>query len=219
MVHHEIISTEMKFLRLLFECFNFYASLQLLFFSCVCVSVVNLNNCIVVKMVQVVVNIVDMMLDKICDFLIGVFFFLVVSRCCTVVGEVLMHVSFNFMWPVVISWFSARHSKFSTLSPHIPQFNVSFPKNGFHTYICLGSPWINESPSNTFCIFLFVFNVDIRSWWNLCHSVLQNRPTGVEVGGRRSYILTTCGHSFVYVSIWYSSLWITNVLSCFWSIN
>ena len=99
------------------------------------------------------------------------------------------------------SRFSARHSKFSTLLPHIPQFNVSFPKNGFHTYIYLGSPWINESPSNTVCIFLFVFNVDIRRWWNLCHSGLQNRPTGVEVSGRRSYILTTCGHSFVYVSI------------------
>ena len=97
MAHHEIISTEMKFLHRLFECFNFYASLRLLFFSCVCVSVVNLSNCIVVEMVQVIVNIVDMMLDKICDFLIGVFFFLVVSRCCTVVGQVLMHVSFDFM--------------------------------------------------------------------------------------------------------------------------
>ena len=44
----------------------------------------------------------DMMLDKICDFLIGVFFFLVISRCRAVVGQVLMIVklsafSFDFM--------------------------------------------------------------------------------------------------------------------------
>ena len=44
----------------------------------------------------------DMMLDKICDFLIGVFFFLVISCCRTVVGQVLMTgkfsaFSFDFM--------------------------------------------------------------------------------------------------------------------------
>ena len=37
----------------------------------------------------------DMMLDKICDFLIGVFFFLVISRCHAVVGQVLMTVKFS----------------------------------------------------------------------------------------------------------------------------
>ena len=37
----------------------------------------------------------DMMLDKICDFLIGVFFFLVISRCRAVVGQVLMTVKFS----------------------------------------------------------------------------------------------------------------------------
>ena len=37
----------------------------------------------------------DMMLDKICDFLIGVFFFLVVSRCRAVVGQVSMTVTFS----------------------------------------------------------------------------------------------------------------------------
>ena len=44
----------------------------------------------------------DMMLDKICDFLIGVFFFLVISRCRGVAGQVLMIVkisafSFDFL--------------------------------------------------------------------------------------------------------------------------
>ena len=39
----------------------------------------------------------DMMLmfDKICDFLIGVLFFLVISRCRVVVGQVLMTVKFS----------------------------------------------------------------------------------------------------------------------------
>ena len=37
----------------------------------------------------------DMMLDKICGFLIGVFFFLIISRCRVVVGEVLMTVNFS----------------------------------------------------------------------------------------------------------------------------
>ena len=49
----------------------------------------------------------DMMLDKICDFLIGVFFFLVTLRCRAVVGQVLMTAKFSafnsvFMYPVVI---------------------------------------------------------------------------------------------------------------------
>ena len=55
--------------------------------------------------------------------------------------------------------FSARHSKFSTLLPHIPQFNVSFPKNGFHTYIYLGSPWIKSHQvilSVYFCSYLML---------------------------------------------------------------
>ena len=44
----------------------------------------------------------DMMLDKICDFLIGVFFFLVISCCRAVLGQVLMTgkfsaFSFDFM--------------------------------------------------------------------------------------------------------------------------
>ena len=51
----------------------------------------------------------DMMLDKIYDFLIGVFFFLVISRCRGVAGQVLMTVkisafSFDFLQPVVIVW-------------------------------------------------------------------------------------------------------------------
>ena len=33
------------------------------------------------------------------------------------------------------SSFSALHNKFSTLSPRIPQCNVSFPKNEFHTFV------------------------------------------------------------------------------------
>ena len=54
------------------------------------------------------------------------------------------------------SSFSARHNTFLTLSPRIPQFNVCFPKNEFHTFAYLESPWINESPSNTVCIFVFI---------------------------------------------------------------
>ena len=67
------------------------------------------------------------------------------------------------------SSFSTCHNKFSTLSPCIPQFNVSFPKNEFHTFVYLESPWINELPSNTVCMFLSVFNPDICCWCNLCH--------------------------------------------------
>ena len=37
----------------------------------------------------------DMMLDKICDFLIGVFSFLVILRCRAVVGQVLMTAKFS----------------------------------------------------------------------------------------------------------------------------
>ena len=77
--------------------------------------------------------------------------------------------------------FFARYNKFSTLSLHIPQFNVSFPKNEFHTFVYLESPWINKSPSNTVCMFLFAFNADICCWCNLCHPGLQNRSTGVDV--------------------------------------
>ena len=49
----------------------------------------------------------DMRLDKICDFLICIFFFLVISHCGAVVGQVLMTAkfsafSFDFMYPVVI---------------------------------------------------------------------------------------------------------------------
>ena len=85
------------------------------------------------------------------------------------------------------SSFSAHHTKFLTLSLslHIPQFNVSFPENEFHAFVYLESPWINESPSNTVCIFLFVFNADICCWCNLCHPGLQNRPTGVDVCDRK----------------------------------
>ena len=39
----------------------------------------------------------DMMLDKICDFLIGVFFFLVILRCRAVVGQVLMTAKFSVL--------------------------------------------------------------------------------------------------------------------------
>ena len=83
------------------------------------------------------------------------------------------------------SRFFARHNKFSILSPRIPQLNVSFPKNEFHTFVYLESPWINESPSNTVSIFLFVFNADIRFWCNLCHLGLQNRPTGADACNRK----------------------------------
>ena len=44
-------------------------------------------------------------------------------------------------------------------------------KNEFH----------NESPSNTVCIFLSVFNADICCWCNLCHLGLQNCATGVDI--------------------------------------
>ena len=49
----------------------------------------------------------DMMSDEICDFLIGVFFFLVTLRCRAVAGQVLMTAkfsafNFDFMYPVVI---------------------------------------------------------------------------------------------------------------------
>ena len=37
----------------------------------------------------------DMMFDEICNSLIGVFFFLVMSHCCGVVGQVLMTVKFS----------------------------------------------------------------------------------------------------------------------------
>ena len=64
----------------------------------------------------------------------------------------------------VISRFSARHSKFSTLSPRIQQFKVFFSKNEFHAFLYLESPLINESTNNTVCMFLFVFNLDICCW-------------------------------------------------------
>ena len=64
----------------------------------------------------------------------------------------------------VISRFSARHSKFSTLSPRIPQFKALFSKNEFHVFLYLESPLINESTNNTVCMFLFVFNLDICCW-------------------------------------------------------
>ena len=76
---------------------------------------------------------------------------------------------------------SARHNTFSTLSPHIPQFNVSFLKNEFQTFLYLESPWIIESPSNTVWIFLFIFNADICCWCNLCHPNLQKRFMSVDV--------------------------------------
>ena len=79
------------------------------------------------------------------------------------------------------SSFSARHNKFSTLSPRIPQFNVSFPKNEFHVILYLERRGINESRSNTVCMSLFVYNADICCWYNLCHLNLQNRSTGVDV--------------------------------------
>ena len=84
-----------------------------------------------------------------------------------------------------VSRFSARHSRFSTLSPRIPQFKVFFPKNELYTFAYLESPWINDSPSNTVYIFLFVFNVDICCWCNLCHLGLKNHPTSVDVCDRR----------------------------------
>ena len=64
----------------------------------------------------------------------------------------------------VISRFSARHSKFSTLSPRIQQFKVFFSKNEFHAFLYLESPLINESTNNTVCMFLFLFNLDICCW-------------------------------------------------------
>ena len=64
----------------------------------------------------------------------------------------------------VISRFSARHSKFSTLSPRIPQFKALFSKNEFHAFLYLESPLINESTNNTVCMFLFAFNLDICCW-------------------------------------------------------
>ena len=76
------------------------------------------------------------------------------------------------------SSFSARHNK---LSPRIPQFNVSYPKNEFPSFLYMERPWIIEWPSNTVCMFLFVFNADICCWCNLCHPDLQNRLTGVDV--------------------------------------
>ena len=84
--------------------------------------------------------------------------------------------------------FSARNNKFSTLSPRVPQFNMSFPKNEFHTFVYLARPWINESPSNTVCIFLFVFNADLCCWCNLCHLGLQNRPEEVDVCERKLHL-------------------------------
>ena len=47
------------------------------------------------KWCKLLYMLLDMMLDKICDFLIGVFFFLVTSRCRAVVGQVLMTVKFS----------------------------------------------------------------------------------------------------------------------------
>ena len=54
------------------------------------------------KWCKLLYMLLDMMLDKICDFLIGVFFFLVISRCRGVVGQVLVTVkvsafSFDFL--------------------------------------------------------------------------------------------------------------------------
>ena len=70
----------------------------------------------------------------------------------------------------VISRFSARHSKFSTLSPRIPQFKALFSKNEFHAFLYLESPLINESTNNIVCMFLFAFNLDICCWC-VCMSV------------------------------------------------
>ena len=47
------------------------------------------------KWCKLLYMLLDMMLDKICDFLIGVFFFMVISRCRAVVGQVFMTVTFS----------------------------------------------------------------------------------------------------------------------------
>ena len=54
------------------------------------------------KWCKLLYMLLDMVLDKICDFLIGVFFFLVISRCRGVVEQVLMTIkvsafSFDFL--------------------------------------------------------------------------------------------------------------------------
>ena len=112
--------------------------------------------------------------------------------------------------------FFARHNKFSTLFSCIPQFNVFFLKNEFHTFVYLESPWINESPSNTVCIFLFVFNVVGVIYAIPVYKIVQRVLIFATV---RGCILTVCGHSLVRVSIWYSSLWSVVLLSSFWCFS
>ena len=115
------------------------------------------------------------------------------------------------------SSFSPRNNKFSTLSPRIPQFNMSFPKNEFHTFVDLARPWINESPSNTVCIFLYLMLTYVVGviYAISVYKIVQRRLMFANV----SYIWAVRGHRLVCVSIWYSSLWSVALLSCFWCFN
>ena len=112
--------------------------------------------------------------------------------------------------------FFPRHNNFSTLFFCIPQFNVFFLKNEFHAFVYLESPWINESPSNTVCIFfLYLMPTYVVGviYAIPVHKIVQRVLIFATV---RGCILTVCGHSLVRVSIWYSSLWCVVLLSSFW---
>ena len=112
------------------------------------------------------------------------------------------------------SRFFARHISFNLCLPVYHNWMCPSQKmNSIPLYIW--SPWINESPSNTVSMFLFVFNAGIRFWCNLCHLGFQR----VLMLATVSYILTAHGHSLVHVSGWYSCLWSVVLLSCFWCIN
>ena len=105
------------------------------------------------------------------------------------------------------SSFSALHNKFSTLSPRIPQFNVSFPKNEFHTFVIWRVLELLSRPvilSVYFCLHLMLtYVVGVIYAIPVCKNVSRVLMFATV----RSYILTIRGHSLVRVSICYSSLW------------
>ena len=94
------------------------------------------------------------------------------------------------------SRFPTHHNKFSTLSTRIPQFNVSFPKNEFHTFVYLENHHVILSVY--FCLFSMLTYV-VRGIYAIpVYKIVQRMLMFATVG---SYILTIRGHSLVCVSL------------------
>ena len=97
--------------------------------------------------------------------------------------------------------FSARHNKFSTFSPRIPQFNVSFPKMNskpFHIWRVLELLSRPVILSVCLCLYsMLTYVVGVIYAIPVCKNVSQVLMFATV----RTYILTVRGHSLVRVSI------------------